>query len=70
MEWPEGETNEQRYFFHPHFFFLRRSWSGNAHAQKTIRRTMEVDPRLQVTLPNAIASEDIIQEALKSGENK
>ena len=31
-----------------------RSWSGNDNAYSTIRRSMEMDPRLKVTLPNKV----------------
>jgi len=32
----------------------RRAWSGNAHAQSTIKRAMQDDHRLQVTLANTV----------------
>ncbi|CAF0739117.1 unnamed protein product [Didymodactylos carnosus] len=35
----------------------RRSWSGNANASQTIRRAMEVESNLNVTLPNNLSAE-------------
>jgi len=32
----------------------RRCWSGNDNARLAIERAMEADPRLRVTLPNAV----------------
>ena len=43
----------------------RRSWSGNDLAQKTIRRTMERDHRLKITMPNNIVNSDILKKALQ-----
>lgn len=42
----------------------RRSWARNEPAMFAIRRAMEVEPRLQVTMPN-IANDDMIAEIVK-----
>ena len=42
----------------------RRSWSGNANAQKTIQRTMNVNPRLIVTMPNPIQDQSILDKVI------
>jgi urocanate hydratase len=45
----------------------RRSWARNTGAMDTIRRTMEQEPRLKVTLPQ-LADEDLVQEALQAAQ--
>lgn len=42
----------------------RRSWARNEPAMFAIRRAMEVEPRLKVTMPN-IASDEMIAEIVK-----
>ncbi len=42
----------------------RRSWARNEPAMFAIRRAMEVEPRLKVTMPN-FADDDIIDNAIK-----
>ena len=42
----------------------RRSWARNEPAMFAIRRAMEVEPRLKVTMPN-FADDDIINNAIK-----
>ena len=42
----------------------RRSWARNEPAMFAIRRAMEVEPRLKVTMPN-IAKDDLIAEIIK-----
>lgn len=41
----------------------RRAWSGNDNAEFTIRRTMEAEPTLRVTLPNH-ASDDLLDKLI------
>ncbi len=43
----------------------RRAWARNAGAELTIRRAMEAEPRLRVTLPQH-ADEAVIEEALQA----
>nr|XP_012615833.1 urocanate hydratase-like [Microcebus murinus] len=43
----------------------RRCWSGNRKAHETIRRTMEDDSRLEVTLPHEVADDGVIWRALR-----
>ena len=38
----------------------RRAWSGNTNADITIRRAMQSNPDLVVTLPNNVENEDIL----------
>jgi len=38
----------------------RRAWSGNTNADTTIRRAMEEDPRLKITLPNRVKSRSLL----------
>merc|ERR1719367_1631941 len=39
----------------------RRSWSGNANAQKTIGLAMKRDPRLVVTLPHQVKDQSVVE---------
>ena len=39
----------------------RRAWSGNGNADSTIRRAMEENPRLRVTLPNRVVSSSLLE---------
>ncbi len=41
-----------------------RAWSGNVNARRTIARTMEANPGLVVTMPNAVQDESAIERAL------
>ncbi len=43
----------------------RRAWARNPGAEEAIRRAMEADPRLRVTLPNH-ADEGLVEAALQS----
>lgn len=38
----------------------RRAWSGNSNAQNTIKRAMEEDGKLKVTLANRVENRSII----------
>jgi len=38
----------------------RRAWSGNDNADSTIRRAMDQDPRLTVTLPNRVSNKSLL----------
>merc|ERR1719192_3281512 len=38
----------------------RRAWSGNDNADSTIRRAMDQDPRLTVTLPNRVSNKALL----------
>jgi len=38
----------------------RRAWSGNDNADTTIRRAMEDNPRLRVTLPNRVTNKSVL----------
>ena len=38
----------------------RRAWSGNGNADITIRRAMQSNPDLLVTLPNSVNDESIM----------
>ena len=38
----------------------RRAWSGNRNADITIRRAMQSNPDLLVTLPNSVIDESIM----------
>ena len=42
----------------------RRSWSGNSNAQKTIRREMDKDERLVVTMPNSVVDRNVLDRAV------
>ena len=42
----------------------RRSWARNEPAMFTIKRAMEENPELKVTVPS-IAEDDIVENALK-----
>ena len=43
----------------------RRSWSGNVNAFTTIKRAMDKDTRLKVTLPNRVEDLDILEKAVR-----
>jgi urocanate hydratase len=47
----------------------RRSWAMNSYAEHTIKRAMEREPRLRVTLPYH-AEEDLIDKALASASTQ
>ena len=38
----------------------RRAWSGNENADSTIRRAMEQDHRLRITLPNRVTDRSLV----------
>ena len=38
----------------------RRAWSGNSNADVTIRRAMQSNPDLVVTLPNNLEDDNIV----------
>ena len=40
----------------------RRAWSGNDNADITIRRAMQSNPDLLVTLPNKVDNEEILDK--------
>ena len=40
----------------------RRAWSGNENADITIRRAMQCNPDLLVTLPNSVQDEGLIDK--------
>jgi len=42
----------------------RRAWSGNENAMDTIKRTMDMDPKLVVTLANSVEDTDAIDQAI------
>jgi urocanate hydratase len=42
----------------------RRAWAGNEYAISNIKRQMELDPNMKVTLPN-YASNETISKLLK-----
>ena len=48
----------------PIYDFLLRSWSGNANAQLTIKRTMERNQKLRITVPNNVEDEDLLIKAV------
>ena len=50
------------------FNFFFRSWSGNPNAQRTIRRTMEMNPRLRVTLPFDVQDQDVVRCAVNENQ--
>jgi len=41
-----------------------RSWSGNSNAVSTIKRTMQQNPKLKVTLPAPVEDESVIEKAI------
>ncbi len=43
----------------------RRAWAGNENALMNIKRQMEFDPDLKVTLPN-IAKDDVLDQIFNS----
>jgi len=43
----------------------RRAWSGNENAMDTIKRTMEINPKLVVTLANNVQDQSIIDRAFE-----
>lgn len=44
----------------------RRCWSGNDYAYETICQAMKENVTLKVTLPQKVADEDILEQALQS----
>merc|ERR1711973_760248 len=42
----------------------RRAWSGNSNADITIRRAMQANPDLVVTLPNTVVNDDFIDKLI------
>lgn len=44
----------------------RRCWSGNNYAEETIRRTMQTNPKLRVTLPNKVKDMALLENALRT----
>ena len=39
----------------------RRAWSGNSNADITIRRAMQANPELVVTLPNNVENDQVLE---------
>jgi urocanate hydratase len=56
-----GRKLEAMLFWDVNNGIARRNWARNPHALTAIRRAMEAEPRLQVTLPNA--ADDLIIDA-------
>lgn len=42
----------------------RRSWSGHPYAEESIKRAMEAEPKLKVTIPNH-AKDSLLDEIVK-----
>ena len=40
----------------------RRAWSGNSNADITIRRAMQANPNLTVTLPHTVKDKSILEK--------
>ena len=40
----------------------RRAWSGNDNAQSTIKRAMEADHKLKITVANKVENKNLIDE--------
>ena len=38
----------------------RRAWSGNDNAQNTIKRAMEADHKLKITVANKVQNKDLL----------
>merc|ERR1712156_657590 len=56
----QGEKAQQMLGWDVNNGVSRRAWSGNTNADITIRRAMQSNPDLVVTLPNNVENEDIL----------